>query len=150
MFTFFSCNINNAKKYEKRYGVEFNSERKKLKLPLLDSSWVVNNFEELNDSIIFLNYSSKKSIDSSAMVTKLVKLVNGNFYREENHFVGNKVFKTGDGLFKEELYISIYRNNINEDFKWDCEFRGIGKETGVSVNKIQADSILKQWNISTY
>jgi hypothetical protein len=126
-----------------RGGVDFNGKRAAIGLPLLDSSWVI-----IDNMDSYVMWAPAHSADSLAYQSKLVRMRNGKVKREENRFVGAQTYKTVDGSFREELFISCDLDTNEKLTYWDCEYRGLGHEFGWKLSRAQADSILSQWKIA--
>jgi hypothetical protein len=127
-----------------RGGVDFNGKRAAIGLPLLDSSWRV-----ISDRDGYIMWAPVHSADSLAYHSKLVKIRDGKVKREENLFVGAQKYKTVDGTFSEELFISCdFDENENVSY-WDCDYRGRDHEFGWKISRVQVDSILSRWKVMT-
>jgi hypothetical protein len=128
----------------KRGGVDFNTKRAAIGLPLLDSSWVIVDDMEGN-----VRWAPAHLADSQTYHSKLIKIRDGKIKREENLFVGTQKYKTIDGTFSEELFISCdFDENENVSY-WDCYYRGRDHEFGWKISRVQVDSILSRWKVMT-
>jgi hypothetical protein len=126
-----------------RGGLDFNGKRAVIGLPLLDSNWrIIDNMDG------YIMWAPVHTADSMAFQSKFVRIRNGKVKREENRFAGGQKYKTVDGNFREDLFISCdFDENENVSY-WDCEYRGGGHEFGWKISRAQADSILSQWKIA--
>jgi hypothetical protein len=138
--SFFACN--NQKEID-HAGLNFNAKRKEIGLPLLNSNWKLTNHNQELLQWIASTYSQPSSYFS-----KLVKLEDGKVIREENQFIGKQKYKTIDGSFDEELFISCRFDEKENFLEWDCKYRGPGFESGKPVSKKEADSLVHKWGIS--
>lgn len=131
-----------------KYGVSFNTERNKIGLPDLDSSWTYNKISG-SDGGYWINpchetgipYHFKKSISCN----------NDTIIRETNTYIGPHKYTTIDGEFEEELYITYYFNDNRWEYLWR---KGIPSDNSRRYDEIddeitstEADSLLTLWKL---
>ncbi|MES2847840.1 MAG: hypothetical protein V4685_02205 [Bacteroidota bacterium] len=144
-----SCKEDVTNNYVTKFGPDFNSERKKLNIPLLDTSFRLVAKHKLEDSICYLSFSKSDDKDSLIMSNKIMTIVKGALNRDESCFLGKRKYVTIDGTFLETLFISLYKDSISNKYLWDCELHD-REPPYIKITRDQADSILKSWNIYPY
>jgi len=135
-----------------KYGMEFNEERKKIGLPVLQGNWNyiwADGYKEFGN--VWVNPICDTDISIPYYFKKSTGYNNDTIISESDCYVGTRKFETIDGTFEEMLYITYYF----ADKQWKYVFRGEYKSdefkyshlSNFDLTKSQADSILKSWNI---
>ena len=143
-----SCNHNAD--LVKKAGIDFNSKRKILGLPLLPKSWKL-----VNNRGGFFEWMPPRNQDSLEFSSKIVRVKNNELYSEGNVFFGGKKYHTIDGDFFEELSISCDFDQNESVSKWNCSYRtseykfnGLDIPFDKPVTKHQADSTISNWGLA--
>ena len=145
---------------DSKYGVDFNIEREKIGLPILNENW---EHYKIHGAMAegWINTTKTKNIPHH-----LRKTVTYNkdsiILREENLYIGHKEFVTIDGIVRECLYISyLFIEGEEPDKCWSCtlwtakmatdgmisNFQGSYYPTDIHITKTTADSILISWGL---
>jgi hypothetical protein len=132
-----------------KYGVEFNEEREKIGLPLLNENWeYVEIIGALGSS--WINPARDKSKPS--YFSKSVSYNNDTILWESDHYVGLKEYNTIDGKFQEELYVIYHFTKSDSDgVGWKYVLSTAGESDSmhnIDITKEIADSILISWGLA--
>jgi hypothetical protein len=143
-----SCHHNSA--LVKKAGIDFNSKRKTLGLPLLPKNWTL-----VKNRGGYFEWMPLHNPDSLVFSSKQVRVKNDKLYSEGNVFFGGKKYHTIDGDFFEELSISCDFDKDGNVSKWNCSYRtseykfnGLDIPFDKPVTKHQADSIISNWGLA--
>jgi hypothetical protein len=144
-------------KYEAKYGLEYNEQRKKIGLPLLEAGWKLSTV--LEDHTSYTNpdddiYREKKQ---AFHWSKSIYYKKGELTKEYDTYIGPGTYTTiEDGTFDEEIRISYYYkvDSVSGGYKkgWVCTL--LDQSTAGSINfekrnitLKEAEKILKRWGI---
>lgn len=107
---------------------------------MLDSQWrvVINT----GDVILWLNNHTG---DSAIFISKKIRLIQNEISREENHIIGSRKYKTVDGNFFEEMFISISFEDQAKPMNTEFYYRGPEHISGTFLNRNEANQLLQKW-----
>lgn len=141
-----SCVERISDKKVKKYGMEFNEERKRYKIPLLTDKMVLTS----NRDNWLTWFAKDKNYDSLAFYSKSIEFKDGKISREFSEIAGAEKYTTVDGRFCEQLIIT---NEFSEDeilVRTRYFYRFPKNIFGEHISKKAADSLLKLWAIEIY
>jgi hypothetical protein len=130
-----------------RYGAQFNSVRSQIGLPVLPENWILNKVSRTGSEWI----NPQKDLSKPFHRFKTIVYNDDTVLWESDQYNGPGFYKTIDGKFREELYIT-YNFTINESsiVGWECALfceETIGRGSNEKITKFQADSVLISWGI---
>ena len=139
-----------------RYGVNFNNQRRIIKLPLLNSSWKYAP-SYTSDGGTWVNPLKKDGVPCYFQKRNLIK--NNRIIWESDIYLGRKTYMTTDGSIRESLDVTY----DFEEKKWECiyhtakrnynssnslsQIKNLYHSIDVVISKCEADSILSSWNL---
>ena len=146
LLLFAVCLVSTSCKLVKpRYGVEFNSERKKIGLPILPADWKYVKVVGATASCWIRPIEEK---NRPYHFEKTVAYNNDTLEWERNDYFGTRKCQTPDGTLVEKLMVT-YHFTRNEYGKigWECEFKDCNTTGYVQLSKATADSVLADWGL---
>jgi hypothetical protein len=147
-----------------KYGIEFNEERKRVGLPILDSNWrhlSGKMVDETGRRVFYTTWvnPARRETNKSYHFARSIRYNNDTIFSESNQYTGSRRFATLDGTSTETLFITYFF----VDSRWRYSFLGekipdlenysssdgrIYSSSKIFVlTKEEADSVLKHWNI---
>jgi hypothetical protein len=147
----FSCDLPKPK-----YGVEWNEQRKKYGLPLLDSTWKVVGVSEKHTSYENPKSDSLKKLLIPHHAYKRVNYdKNFNIWSEKDEYYGDSAVSNPEGYFVNRVIISyIFKDTLGYKKGWYCtvgNYNEIKTPFGTFKDDLtleQAEAILKLWGLT--
>ena len=143
-----------------KYGIEFNVEREKIGLPILDSNWRDldrgKTYDDKTSSIVSYGrwtnpVAARPNYNKPFYISKSITYNSDTIIiRESDKYLGSRRYTTIDGTSTEMLTITYFF----ADSLWRYDLRGERiLDQGYSLTDVfaltkeEADSVLKHWNI---
>jgi hypothetical protein len=148
-------------KYEQpKYGTEFNFEREKIGLPILQENWEYVKIHGVKNGYVNSWINPIMAEENPYYFDKTISFSKDTIIRETDKYIGRQKIETIDGTFKEVLYVTYnFVKNENNDVGWNYVLRtgerytatNTGKEhyslQNINITKESADSILTSWGL---
>lgn len=128
------------------YGMQYNSVRDNLGLSLLSENFELT--KQNNSYEIWENENCK----TGCHFKKKIMYPNGLPTTETDEYTGTKFYKTIDGTFKENLFITYHYKKKKDESRWEYTLFDQPSVNegflGKKITKRAAKAILKKWNIT--
>jgi hypothetical protein len=140
-----SCGQRKADDCQDAYGIDFNEDRDKLGLPIIESDWVMHDCD--TNFVYWSNRQNKVLSVEPTHLWKRVYLRNGELLKEEDvfHFESNinKAYRLVSQVYTEKKDSASFRLIIYHKNTFPPTF-------GREVTFFEADSILIAWNLKEF
>lgn len=134
-----------CKPVKPRYGLEFNSERKKIGLPILAADWEYVKVVGATASCWICPIQEK---DIPYHFEKTVAYNSDKLKWEQNVYFGTRKCTTPDGTLIEQLIVTYhFTKNEHGEIGWEYELEDCNTKRYAQVSKATADSVLADWGL---